>query len=305
MRIAIKFFNRTRRVVKPIHLVGLVMLAALWGFRHWNPPPLQTFQLKTFDFYQNLQPREPKDLHPQLQSVMPKQPVVVIDIDEMSLEKYGQWPWPRTLIGKLVDGLREYGVAVIAFDVFFPEYDRMSPTLLAENLQGLEDTLAEQLKALPTTESVFADSIRKTRVVLGQGTLQEAKAMDGGLPVKAKIALMGNRDKILARIPRFPGILRNVPELESAAMGLGMVALQPEIDGVIRRVNMALRVDEQVYPTMTLEIIRLALGQENLLFRLDQKAQTQSIRIRGLKQIGTPEIPTDERFRTWLHFRPH
>ena len=305
MRIAIKFFNWTRRVVKPIHLVGLVMLAALWGFRHWNPPPLQTFQLKTFDFYQNLQPREQKDLHPQLQSVMPKQPVVIVDIDEMSLEKYGQWPWPRTLIAKLVDGLREYGVAVIAFDVFFPEYDRMSPTLLAENLQGLDDTLVEQLKALPTTESALADSMRKTRVVLGQGTLQEAKAMDGDLPVKAKIALMGNPDKVLARIPRFPGVLRNVPELESAAMGLGMVALQPEIDGVIRRVNMALRVDEQIYPTMTLEIIRLALGQDNLLFRLDQKAQTQSIRIRGLKQIGTPEIPTDERFRTWLHFRPH
>ncbi|SVC69128.1 uncharacterized protein METZ01_LOCUS321982, partial [marine metagenome] len=45
--------------------------------------------------------------------------------------------------------------------------------------------------------------------------------------------------------------------------------------------------------------------QENLLFRLDEQAQTQSIRIRGLKQIGTPEIPTDERFRTWIHFRPH
>ena len=305
MNTSINLLKWPRRIIKPIHLVGLIMLAALWGLRHWNPPPLQMLQLKTFDFYQNLQPREPKDLHPQLQSVMPKQPVVVIDVDEKSLKKYGQWPWPRTLIGKLVDGLREYRVAVVGFDVFFPEYDRMSPALLVENLQGLDASLAEQLKALPTTESVFADSIRNMNVVLGQGTLPETANLEGDLPVKAKIALIGNRDKLLARIPRFPGILRNVPELESAAKGLGMVALEAEIDGVVRRVNMALRVDEQVYPTMTLEIIRLALGQENILFRLDQKAQTQSIRIRGLKQIGTPEIPTDERYRTWLHFRPH
>jgi len=272
------------------------MLAALWGLRHWNPPPLQTLQLKTFDFYQTLQPRKSKEL---------PIPVTIIDVDEASLEKYGQWPWPRTLLGQLTDRLRESGVGVIGFDVFFPEYDRMSPALVAENLHGLDENLATQLKALPTTESVLANSLRKIRVVLGQGTLLESTDFGGSFPLKAKVALMGNRDRILKRIPGFPGILRNVPELESAALGLGMVALEPEIDGVIRRVNMALRVGEEVYPTMTLEMMRLALGQENLLFRLDEKAQTQSIRIRGLKQIGTPEIPTDERFRTWIHFRPH
>jgi len=283
-------------VVKPIHLVGLVMLAALWGFRHWNPPPLQTMQLKTFDLYQKIQPREPKDL---------PVPVVVIDIDEASLERYGQWPWPRTLLAQLVDKIREYGAGVVGFDVFFPEYDRMSPTLLVENLQGLDEELAQQLKALPTTEAIFAKSFQKMRVVLGQGTLPTNTEARETLPVKAKIALMGNQKKIMARMPRFPGVLRNVAELEATAMGLGMVALEPEIDGVIRRVNMALRIDEQVYPTITLEIMRLALGQENLLIRLDEKAQTQSIRIRGLKEIGTPEIPTDSRFRTWIHFRPH
>jgi len=92
MNTAINFFNRIRRAIKPTHLVGLIMLTALWGFRHWNPPPLQTLQLKTFDFYQNLKPREPKDL---------PIPVVVIDIDETSLEKYGQWPWPRTLLAEI------------------------------------------------------------------------------------------------------------------------------------------------------------------------------------------------------------
>ena len=286
----------TRRAIKPTHLVGLIILAALWGFRHWNPPPLQTLQLKTFDFYQTLEPRKSKEL---------PIPVTIIDIDEASLEKYGQWPWPRTLLGQLIDRLRETGVGVVGFDVFFPEYDRMSPALVAESLHGLDDELVTQLRALPNTESVLANSLQKMRVVLGQGTLITSTDFEDGFPLKAKVALMGNQGRILNRIPRFPGILRNVPELEAAALGLGMVALEPEIDGVIRRVNMALRVGDQIYPTMTLEMMRLALGQENLLFRLDEKAQTQGIRIRGLKQIGTPEIPTDERFRTWIHYRPH
>ncbi len=284
------------KIVKPIHLVGLVILAALWGFRHWNPPPLQTLQLKTFDLYQKIQPREFQDL---------PVPVIIIDIDEKSLERLGQWPWPRTLLAQLVDKIRDYGAGVVGFDVFFPEYDRMSPTLLAENLHGLDSELVDQLKALPTTEAVFAKSLQRMRTVLGQGTLPEEGEPRETDPLKAKIALMGNQKKIYARIPNFPGLLRNVPELEDTAMGLGMVALEPEIDGVIRRVNMVLRIKEQIYPTITLEIMRLALGQDNLLIRLDEKAQTQSIRIRGLKQIGTPEIPTDTRFRTWVHFRPH
>ena len=112
------------------------------------------------------------------------------------------------------------------------------------------------------------------RVVLGQGTLPNVTEPRETLPLKAKIALLGNQKKIMARMPGFPGVLRNVPELEATAMGLGMVALEPEIDGVIRRVNMALRIDEQLYPTITLEMMRLALGQENLLIRLDAVSYT-------------------------------
>ena len=65
--------------------------------RLWDPLPLQVLRLKTFDFYQRLEPRVPTS-----------QPVAIIDIDEESLAAYGQWPWPRTVMARLVDELRWY-----------------------------------------------------------------------------------------------------------------------------------------------------------------------------------------------------
>ena len=277
------------------HLVGVVMLSFLWSMKQWELSLLETLRLETFDFYQNVKPRE---------ATPTPVPVVIIDIDEASLAEFGQWPWPRSLLADLVDKLASYKVGVAGFDVFFPEYDRLSPTALAAQLDGLSRNLTEELQAMPKSEEIFAESLRDMKVVLGQGVLNSKLPLGPSKPIKANIVLTGDRAKVLSRVPAFPGILRNVSELEEAAAGLGMVALEPEIDGVVRRVNMGIKIGEQIYPTLTLEMIRVALGQENLVFNVDNEAQTNSIKMRGLKQIGTPEIPTDGRFRTWVHFRP-
>ncbi len=270
------------------------MLGLLWGMKQWELSLLETLRLETFDFYQKAMPR---------QKTPTPVPVVIIDIDEASLAEFGQWPWPRTLLAKLVNRLSSYQVGVAGFDVFFPEYDRLSPPAIAAQLDGLSQDLTRELSAMPKTEEVFASALKGMRVVLGQGVLESKPPPDSSKPIRANIVLTGDRSKAINQVPAFPGILRNVLELEEAAAGLGMVALEPEIDGVVRRVNMGIKVGEQVYPTLTLEMIRLALGQKNMIFNVDNEAQTNSIKIRGLKQIGTPEIPTDARFRTWMHFR--
>ena len=80
------------------HMFAIGLLAVLVVLRVADPKPLQILRLKVFDFYQQLEPRE-----------ITKQPVVIIDLDEESLAQYGQWPWPRTLIGELVGKLHQYG----------------------------------------------------------------------------------------------------------------------------------------------------------------------------------------------------
>ena len=124
------------------------MLSLLWGMKQWDLSLLETLRLETFDFYQKIKPRS--------ENPTPV-PVVIIDIDEASLTEFGQWPWPRTLLAKLVNSLSNYKVGVVGFDVFFPEYDRMSPSAVADQLEGLSEDLTRELRALPITEEVFAN----------------------------------------------------------------------------------------------------------------------------------------------------
>src|SRR5262252_1779719 len=108
------------------HLVPLPILAA--AFIAWlaEPATLAQFRLNVFDEYIRLKPREYEPA-----------PVRIVDIDDDSLERFGQWPWPRTLLAKLVDRLDELGAAAIAFDILFIDPDRTSPSRLIDSLAGI------------------------------------------------------------------------------------------------------------------------------------------------------------------------
>src|SRR5215475_3810569 len=116
---------------------GLLLLGAALlrtsSFGVNDLPLMQELRNLVFDNYQRAQPRPYRaDL-----------PVRIVDIDEKSLEKLGQWPWPRTLIGQLVDRLADAGAAVVVFDILFPEPDRMAPANLQKMLSsqpGTKDT---------------------------------------------------------------------------------------------------------------------------------------------------------------------
>src|SRR5215831_7761170 len=102
-----------------IYLLPLALLLLALGLRVTASDLLERLSLLCFDLYQRAAPREAADA-----------PIRIVDIDDASLNKVGQWPWPRTIIAQLVDRLREAGAAVIAFDIDFAEPDRTSPRLL-------------------------------------------------------------------------------------------------------------------------------------------------------------------------------
>lgn len=127
-----------RRLLQRFGWGRLIALAVLAGFlvlRGWDAAPLQLARLKTFDLYQLIKPRVPT-----------ARPVVIVDIDEASLNSLGQWPWPRTLVAKLVDQITTAGAAAIGFDVVFAEPDRTSPAVLADTMPGLSSSTREELK---------------------------------------------------------------------------------------------------------------------------------------------------------------
>ena len=120
-----------------------------------DPLPIQTLRNNLFDQYQRWHPRDYTDV-----------PVRIIDVDETSLTKHGQWPWPRTRIAELIERLNAAQVATIGFDIIFSEPDRTSPQAMAD-LWPLEIPLRNALKTLSDHDEILADSLNKSDVVLG------------------------------------------------------------------------------------------------------------------------------------------
>ena len=105
--------------------------------------------------------------------------MVIVDIDEESLAAYGQWPWPRTRIAQLVDAITNAGAAAIAFDIMFPEPDRMSPKEYMATLSGIDAPVRDALLKMPSNDDVLAAAIARSHVVLGHTGYQRKIARRG------------------------------------------------------------------------------------------------------------------------------
>ncbi len=197
------------------HLCAAALTVCFVALRVWDPVPLQMMRLKTFDIYQRIHPRADT-----------QQPVTIVDIDEESLRAYGQWPWPRTLVADLIDRLMEAQVAVVGLDMVFPEPDRMSPESVSRAVRGLDDGQKRLLAGLPDNDSVLAGTLRRSRVVLGQATAErELESVGGTAASKTNFAKLGGEP--LDYVFRAPGLVRNLPALEQAVAGLGLLSLVP------------------------------------------------------------------------------
>ena len=208
-------------------------------------------------------------------------PVTIVDIDEPSLKKFGQWPWPRTRLADMVINLTNLGAVVIAFDVVFSEPDRLNPDILADNMRYLDELTRSRLRGLPSNDQTLADAIRRARVVLGETGLDKViSEIDNDLPFTG-FATLGDKAGAEPRFFEFPGLLRNVPALEKAAAGRGLVTIVPERDGIIRRVPMMLQAQGHMMPALSLEMLRVVTGTPTILIKYDQTG-VKSVAVRGL-----------------------
>jgi adenylate cyclase len=263
----------------------LACLALLIGFaalRVLDPAPVEELRVRTFDAYQRFDPRDKT-----------ARPVTIVDIDDKSLEKLGQWPWPRTRIADLVNELTRLGAVVIAFDVVFSEPDRLNPDAVADTFRNLDEATRERLRALPSNDKVLADAIRASRVVLGEsGLTEELVALDKSLPVTG-LAMLGEEPQRF--MLDFAGLLRNTPVLEHAAAGRGLFTIRPERDGIVRRVPMIMQAQGQTIPSLTFEMLRVASGSGTILIKAE-KAGIKSLALKGFA------LPTDANGQLWVHY---
>ena len=223
-------------------------------------------------------------------------PVVIIDIDEKSLAKFGQWPWPRTRIADVVANLTRLGAVVIAFDIVFAEPDRLNPDVAADTIRNLDDETRTKLRALPSNDQLFAEAMRNSRVVLGESGLPYVlRELDKNLPVTG-LAMLGEDPQRF--MLNFPGLLRNTPVLEAAAGGRGLFTIRTERDGIVRRVPVIMQAQGLTMPSLTFEMLRLATGSDTIFIKSDV-AGIKSVAVKGF------EVPTDRNGQLWVHFAHH
>jgi adenylate cyclase len=266
-------------------LLCLALLIGIAALRVADPAPIEELRVRTFDTFQLLDPR-----------VKAVRPVTIVDVDEASLEKLGQWPWPRTRIADLVTGLTRLGAVVIAFDTIFAEPDRLNPASAADSFRNLDEETREKLRALPSNDQVLADAMKRSRVVLGESGLPEVHTeLDKTLPVTG-LAMLGEYPQRF--MFNFPGLLRNTSVLEKAAAGRGLLTINPERDGIVRRVPMIMVAQGETMPSLTFEMLRVVTGTDTIFIKSDQA---------GIKSIGVKgfQIPTDRNGQLWVRFAHH
>ncbi len=263
---------------------GATLLAIAVG---WHPPrTLQHLEGKVYDVFLRATRRPAPEAAP-----------VVIDIDEESLARYGQWPWPRYRVAWLLERAAALGATAIGVDLVFAEPDRTSlPTLLREIERDLGLSIALPGAGAGTDhDRTLAETLAKGPFVLGY-----AFAFLGERP-SADCLLHPLRLEITDGAGRPDGIFRagaavcNIPQLAGAARASGFFNLAPDYDGTIRRVPLLARYRDEFYPSLALALALQAKGDAPATLRADGGALEL--------QVGAETIPLDAQGNLLLRFR--
>ena len=267
-----------RRRILPGFLIGLLMTAILLAVRIADPITIATMRGAGFDTLQRIWPRQ--DAKPLA--------VRIIDIDETSLKKLGQWPWPRTDLAKMLDKLHDLGAATIVFDIVFPERDRMSPDLV------LNDAAIKQLmpntldgKQLPNNDEIFMQAISNRPVITAF-----AKAKNGSAaPPLAKASFAQINLAALGAPPQLQETVQNLNILDQAATGIGGINIDlKQEQGIARQIPMLWTDGKTYYPSLTLEALRVVQGESTYV--INGSANTEDT-IESIR-VGAIEIPVSE-----------
>ena len=193
------------------------------------------------------------------------QDIGIVTIDEAALEKFGQWPWKRDVLADIIWQLRESGAGIIILPILFSEYDRLAG------------------------DQALLEALAGNGIVIGQNG--SFKADKNGVPRGvAKI------NDPLPFLFEWTGMLGPIPEFGENADGVGVLNTVPEIDGVVRRLPMLMRVGDDVYPAIAIEVIRVAVGEPSYQVKSNEGG------IDKMRVPGYPVIQTDSNARIWLRW---
>jgi adenylate cyclase len=215
--------------------------------------------------------------------------IVIIDIDEKSLKELGQWPWSRDIVATLLQNLSENGVGIVGLDVVFAEPDNSSPKKVFEKL-GLDAHNVMDFDAL------FADTIAQTPTIVGYVFALTNDGIEPDRRPKSKaIIVEKNKPESSYLIKPYRTIL-NIPQIQESAYSSAYFNTVPDSDGIVRSIPMVMEYEGVLYPSLSLEMMRVILDQKKLEVIYDEGGVSYI-------QLGDITIPTDFNGRMIVNFR--
>jgi adenylate cyclase len=272
-------------------LPGLAVTLILLLIQFANLPATTELGKLVFDAYQRAAPRPFQDAG-----------VRVVDIDDESIARLGQWPWPRTDLARLEQALADAGAASTAFDIVFSEPDRTSPARLAEILRNNPKAKGDyaELAGLADHDVVLGDTFARTPSVAGFFLVQDRNAARP--PAKAGFAQAGG--SALPSIPGFNGAITPLPVIAKGAAGAGFVSIVGEGDGIVRTAPLLAHIGDQIMPSLSLEALRVAQGTGTVIVKSTDASGEMGGGDHGVValKVGQFAVPTTRSGALWMYY---
>ncbi len=230
---------------------SLLLLGALAWLYSANPNLIESLRLRFFD--QLIVQQDIVDNN-----------IYAVNIDEETIKKYGQWPFPRNDYAELITNLYDRGAGLVIFNVLMSEYDRAEKDF----------ELAKVMEKFPVIVTMLGTEKNKNEPINPGATIV-------------------NSD-FLYLIPSVPGITANISAIENNAIGSGIINTFPEIDGVTRRMPLVLESGGILYPNITMEVLRVLAGDPSFQIKLNEL---------GVEKLRIPQygmIQTNSSGEVWL-----
>jgi len=262
-------------------LISLVVFFTITLIYLFIPKTLESFDNRLRDYMFILRGSEPKS-----------DDIIIIDVDDKSLQEVGQWPWSRDNVSNLLVQLTNSGVALIGFDMVFAENDNANPINIVKKY-NLTTT-----KEIPDYDKLFAHTIANTPTILGyQFQLDKDDHIQTRSPEVPAIFI--EKDKLSQHedmVINAYGTILNTPLIQQSGYSSGFFNNVPDESGVVRSVPLLIRYDNQLYPSLALEIIRVSSDINKVYVNYDENGVTDI-------SIGDLVIPTDRYGRLIINFK--
>ena len=220
--------------------------------------------------------------------------VIIIDIDEKSLSKFGQFPWNRSIFAKIIENVNEANPKAIGFDVFFSEKDKQSPEEIIKSYNILSEDVINYLVKIKGHDERFRQQLENSKSVLA--VLGSNVSSHGSYDRKAKARFLSKGGDPKEYTFNYPYSIGSLEKLEKSTKGLGSISFLDQTDGIIRSLPLIVRFNKKIYPTIGLEMVRVGENQKNLYVELDEV---------GIKRISVRphKILTDPNGIFWIRYK--